>query len=197
MAAKKPTPRALEFLPLTPDRWPHFEKLFGKRGACAGCWCMWWRLKGSAFEKNQGAGNRRAMRKIVLYGEVPGILAFERDEPVGWCSVAPREAFSSLNRSPVLKRLDDKPVWSIVCFFVSKPYRQHGISKRLIEAAVSYAKENGAEIIEAYPVNTDQVKGPKHPNYMGTDTMFADAGFEVVIKRSPRKSIMRHTISEK
>jgi len=97
----------MEFHPLTPERWPDFEKLFGPRGAYGGCWCMWWRTTRSQFEKQGGEGNRRAMKNIVDSGEVPGIIAYADGQPVGWCSVAPRDSYGSLNRSPVLKRLDD------------------------------------------------------------------------------------------
>src|SRR4030042_48278 len=111
-----------DFHPLTPDRWPDFEKLFGPRGAYGGCWCMWWRLARKDFEKNQGEGNRKAMKALVEAGTIPGIIACFGKEPAGWCSVAPREDFPVLERSRVLKRLDDEPVWSIVCFFIHKRF---------------------------------------------------------------------------
>lgn len=109
-----PADSVLEFHPLTRERWSDFEELFGERGAYGGCWCMWWRLTRREFEQQQGEGNRQAMKAIVESVQVPGILAYAAGEPVGWCSVAPREHYGSLNRSPVLKRLDDTPVWSIV-----------------------------------------------------------------------------------
>ena len=80
----------LIFAPLTPERWDDFEDLFGPRGAIGGCWCMWWRMKRSEFERHQGNDNRMAMRAIVLSGEVPGILAYQKEKAIGWCSVAPR-----------------------------------------------------------------------------------------------------------
>ena len=97
---------------------------------------MYWRLTRREFTKSQGEGNRRAMKAIVESGEVPGVLAYLDGEPVGWCSVAPRERFGSLERSPVLKRLDDKPVWSIVCLFVARGQRTKGITSTLISGAV-------------------------------------------------------------
>jgi len=111
----------MQFHPLTPERWDDFEALFGARGAYSGCWCMWWRLKRKEFEAQQGDGNRAAMKAIVESGRVPGILGYDGDRAVAWCSVAPREDFPSLNRSPVLKRLDDEPVWSIVEAYPSVP----------------------------------------------------------------------------
>jgi len=78
--------------PLTAQRWPDLEKLFGPRGACAGCWCMYWRLPAREYRSSSGEGNRKAFRRIVKDGAVPGLLAYERGEPVGWCAVEPREA---------------------------------------------------------------------------------------------------------
>jgi hypothetical protein len=102
---------SLQFHPVTPDRWKDFEKLFGSNGACAGCWCMWWRLSRSEFSRKQYAANKRAIKKIIMAGQKPGILAYADGKPIGWCAMAPREAYSSLERSNVLKRVDDSPVW--------------------------------------------------------------------------------------
>src|ERR1041384_986969 len=100
----------LTFEPLTPERWDDFKTLFGPKGACAGCWCMLWRLKRSDFDRGKGAGNRAAMRKLVKAGAEPGILAYRDGEPIGWCAVAPREDYSALERSRVLKKVDEQPV---------------------------------------------------------------------------------------
>src|SRR5712692_126417 len=142
----------LEFHPVTPERWYDLETLFGKNGAYANCWCMWWRLKRSEFDKQTGQKKKEALKAIVDAGDVPGILAFANGQPIAWCSVAPREDFSALERSTTLKRVDDKPVWSIVCFFVAKPYRRQGLMVKFLRAAIDYAKANGAKIIEGYPV---------------------------------------------
>jgi hypothetical protein len=103
-----------EYHSLTPDRWGDLEELFGARGACGGCWCMLWRLKRSEFEKQKGAQNKAAFKAVVDSGEAPGILAYANGSPIGWCALAPRETYPSLGRSRVLKRIDYKPVWSIV-----------------------------------------------------------------------------------
>ena len=102
---------ALEFHPVTPERWQDLETLFGKNGAYSGCWCTWWRISRSEFGKQVGQGNREALKAIVDSGEVPGLLAYGSDQPLAWCSVAPREAFPSLERSRTLKSIDDEPVW--------------------------------------------------------------------------------------
>ena len=137
---------------LTPDRWSDFEELFGVRGACGGCWCMWWRRKRSEFEKHKGAGNKRAMKKIVDSGEVPGLLAYLDGRPVAWCALAPRESYPVLEGSRVLARVDDRPVWSVVCLFVARPWRRKGVSAKFLRAAARYAFKHGARIVEGYPV---------------------------------------------
>jgi len=181
----------LRFAPLTPERWEDLEELFGKSGAYAGCWCMWWRVTRSRFDREHGSGNRRAFRKIVQSGEVPGILAYASGKPVGWCSVAPRETFSSLNRSPVLKKLDDEPVWSIVCLFVTRAYRGKGITVELIRAAVRYVRERGGRLIEAYPTDPRGKRLQPVSSFMGTPSVFAKAGFRECARPSEAKVIMR------
>jgi GNAT superfamily N-acetyltransferase len=184
----------LIFHPVTQERWPDMEKLFGPRGAIGGCWCMWWRIKRADFEKNQGDGNHQSMRAIIDSGKVPGILAYAGGEPVAWCSVAPREDFPVLDRSPILKRVDDQPVWSIVCFFIAKSYRYQGISNRMIEAAVDYAKQNGARIVEGYPIEPKKDRAPDMYIFTGMISTFQKAGFQEVARRSERRPIMRRYI---
>lgn len=184
----------LLFKPVTIDEWNDLEKLFAQMGPLSGCWCMYWRIRRSDFRKQFGKGNREALRRIIESGEVPGILAYVDGEPIGWCSIAPREAFPVLDRSRTLKRIDNKPVWSIVCFFVSKPFRQKGLSTILTNAAIEYAKKKGAEIIEAYPLIPQNSKNPSVEAYTGVVTMFERIGFEQVACRSRIRPIMRYYI---
>lgn len=184
----------VDIFPLTPKRWSDFEALLGPKGALGGCWCMWWRLTRREFEKQQGTGNRRAMKKIVDSGVVPGLLAYKNGEPVGWCSVAPREQYTSLERSRVLKRLDDKPVWSLVCFYIHK--KQHGqrISEKLIRGAIEYVKSRGAKIVEAYPTVPRGRKLPPVSSFMGLPHIFLKVGFVECKRASTSKMIMRYII---
>lgn len=110
----------LTFRPLTAKRWGDLERLFGERGACGGCWCMWWRLRRSEHVKGKGEPNKRAFRAIVQGGAVPGILAYGGREPVAWCAVEPRESYPVLERARTLRPLDDRPVCSVTCFFVRR-----------------------------------------------------------------------------
>ena len=184
----------VEVHPLTPERWDDFETLFGARGACGGCWCMWWRLARSEFERRKGAGNRRAMRALVRSGRVPGLLAYRGGEPVGWISVAPREEFPSLGRSRILKPVDDRPVWSVVCFFVRRDQRRSGLSLRLLKAAVDHVRRSGGRIVEGYPVEPRKADAPDLFLFHGLRTVFDRAGFREVARRSETRPIMRRGV---
>jgi GNAT superfamily N-acetyltransferase len=185
------------FHPLTPERWNDFEALFGPRGACGGCWCMWWRIKRSDFDHQKGDANRLALQQIVASGEVPGLLAYYRltgGPPVGWCSVAPRDAFPALERSRILKRVDDQPVWSAVCFFIAKTYRRQGLTISLLRAAVEYARQAGAKIVEGYPEDPRKAEIPAPFAFTGLASAFFQAGFVEVLRRSETRPIMRYYI---
>ena len=158
---------------------------------------MWWRLKRSQFQKQQGQGNKKAMKKIVDSGEIPGILAYAGGNPVAWCSVAPRESYQVLERSRILKRVDEKPVWSVVCFFVNKEYRRKGINLKLTKAAIDYVKKQGGKILEAYPVEPKKSQIPDLFAYHGLASTFRKAGFTEVLRRSETRPIMRHIIKKK
>ena len=182
--------RRLSFAPATPDRWGDLEKLFGKRGACGGCWCMFWRLSNAEFRARVGDKNRRAMQCIVERGAVPGIIAYDSGQPVGWCSVAPRQDFVRLETHRTLKRIDDQPVWSVVCLFVAKPYRKQGMSSELLKAAVAFARKQGGRIVEGYPTEPGQKLADPFL-YTGTVVAFRKAGFVEVARPSRTRAIMR------
>jgi GNAT superfamily N-acetyltransferase len=186
----------LEIRPVTAGRWDDLVELFGEGGAYANCWCMWWRVTSAEFDRgirNRGAGNRRAMRSIVADGGVPGLLAYRDGRPVGWVSVAPREEFGRLQRSPTLKAVDDKPVWSIVCFFMDRGERGHGVGTALLEAAVRHAAERGATIVEGYPVDPTDRRISNADAYTGVESMFRRAGFREAARRGSRP-IMRKRV---
>jgi GNAT superfamily N-acetyltransferase len=185
---------SIRFHPVTEDRWPDLEHLFGPRGACAGCWCMWWRLTQSEFDRKKGPGNRRALRQLVRSGTVPGILAYVDAEVAGWCSVGPRADFSRLARSRVLKPVDDQPVWSVVCFFVAKPHRKKGLTVELLKAAARYARQHGARVLEGYPVEPRAGRMPDVFAYTGLPSAYEKAGFVEVARRSETRPIMRRRL---
>jgi GNAT superfamily N-acetyltransferase len=183
----------LEFQPLTPERWPDLAKLFGERGACGGCWCMWWRLERSQWARQKGEGNRRALRKLVSAGDPPGLLAYAGGQAVGWCALGPREVYTRLARARSLKPIDETPVWSVTCFFVAKPYRRQGLSVKLLRAAAAYARKRGARALEGYPVEPGKAL-PDVFAYTGLTAAFLEAGFEVVRRPSATRAIVRRPL---
>jgi GNAT superfamily N-acetyltransferase len=183
----------LEFQPLTPNRLGDLELLFGERGACGGCWCMYWRLTRAQYNIGKGEKNRRAMKAIVQAGETPGILAYADGEPVAWCSVAPRESFSALDRSRILKPVDDRAVWSVACLFVDKKHRRQGLSVKLLKAAIDFVGKRGGRIIEGYPVEPKKDQ-PDAFVWTGLASAFIKAGFKEVERRSESRPIMRYEI---
>lgn len=186
----------LEIHPLTSERWEDLETLFGPSGAYGGCWCMWWRITRREFEANGNHVNRQALREIVESGEVPGVLAYVRGRPVGWCSVAPRKHYGSLNRSPVLKRLDQKEVWSIVCFFIDRRQRGRGLAGRILLKVIDYVRGQGGTLLEAYPSETQGAMLPDVSSFMGVPSLYEAAGFEEVAQPSKSKRIMRIQLTE-
>jgi GNAT superfamily N-acetyltransferase len=184
----------ISYHPLTAERWADLETLFGKRGACGGCWCMWWRLKRSDFDRQKGEVNREALHGLVSDGQVPGILAYVDGAPVGWCAVAPRDTLPALDRSRILKRIDDQPVWSVNCFFVARPYRRRGMTVGLLRAAVAYAAEEGAQIVEGYPVVPRNPSMPDVFAWTGMLSAFQQAGFVEVARRSETRPIVRYAV---
>jgi GNAT superfamily N-acetyltransferase len=185
----------VECHPLTADRWQDLEKLFGPRGATGGCWCMYWRLPRRQFATHKGEGARQAFRHLVESGEIVGLLAYAQGQPVGWCAIAPRESYSVLERSRILKRVDATPVWSVVCFFVSKGFRGKGLTPTLLRAAVGYAVRHGARIVEGYPVDPKTPRIPAAFAWTGLASAFRQAGFVEVLRRSETRPIMRYTVN--
>lgn len=174
--------------------WDDFEKLFGDKGACGGCWCMSWRLKKSEFEKYKGEINKNYMHGLVNMNEILGVLAYVNGKPIGWCAVAPREKYIRLEASRVFKRVDNEPVWSITCLFVSKAYRRKGVSTELIKAAINYCKLNGVGIVEAYPTVPYDKYVPDAFLWTGVPSVFEEAGFTIAANRSKWKHLMRYYI---
>jgi len=181
---------SFEVHPLTPERWSDLRALFGERGACAGCWCMWWRVPPAVFRAQQGSANHQALKGLVDSGVIPGLLGYVDGLPSAWCAVGPREHFPNLERSRTLKRVDARPVWSIVCFFVSPRHRRRGLTPELLRAAAAFAYSRGARIIEGYPLWHDPGT-PSSRSYMGGLGAFLAAGFVEVAQTSKVRRIVR------
>jgi GNAT superfamily N-acetyltransferase len=177
--------------PLTPARWADFVRLFGPRGACAGCWCMWWRRTQAEFIRGKGAAHRRAQRARVHGGTVPGLLAYRAGVPVGWCAVEPRSAYRRLARARTLRPVDDQPVWSVTCFFVAKEARGRGVTVALLRAAVAHARRHGGKIVEGYPVDPGEGRLPAVFAYTGLVAAYRAAGFKEIARPARTRPIMR------
>jgi GNAT superfamily N-acetyltransferase len=190
MAKKR---NSLEIQPLTVENWADLERLFGPRGACAGCWCMWWRLPRPIWNMQRGEKNRHAFRKLVASGVPTGVIGYLENEPVGWCAVAPRKDYVRLEGSRILKPVDDRTVWSVTCFFVAKAYRRAGLTQQLLRAAVAYARKHGGRIVEGYPHDPRPGRMADAFAYTGFVSAFRSAGFEEVARRSDRRPIMRRS----
>ncbi len=183
--------------PLTPERWPDLERLFGPNGAYSGCWCMFLRKSSKEFDtdcRGGGDANRADLARIVAAGEEPGLLAYADDEPVGWVAVAPREAYPRVLRSPIHRPIDEAgPVYSVSCFYVAKEARGSGVADALLEAAVEFAGGRGAALVEAYPVDVSERKAAADV-WRGTRSQFERAGFAVAARRKPARPILRRML---
>jgi predicted GNAT family acetyltransferase len=184
-------------VPLTPDLWPAFEKLFGKQGACAGCWCTYWRLPRKQYDAARGAEAKRIFRQRVKAGPPPGVLAFVGDEAVGWLQIGPRADTPQLNNprrvSAPLNEADahDERVWGATCFFVKSSARGRGVMDALVKGGIEFARENGARVVEACPVDgrTGNVDA-----YVGVMPVFERAKFKEVARRKANRPLMRRTL---
>lgn len=191
----------LDIRPLTPGRLPDLASLFEQGGDPKWCWCAYFRIRGFDFSKGGKERHRAAMEAATHVtadeGRAPGLVAYDGDEAVGWISIGPREDYERLAHSTVLKPIDDKPVWSIVCFVVGREARGRGVARTLLDAGVDYAREHGAKLLEAYPVDVEEGQRLRAGDvFRGTLSMFEKAGFDVVARRptpggAPRPIVRR------
>lgn len=182
--------------PLTPDLWPHFEDLFGKQGACYGCWCTYFRLPPAVRRDNNRESNKDHIKARIEVGPPPGLLAFADGQAIGWMQIGPRADVPEFNNagrgSAPLEPGDagDPAVWVISCFFIRGKARGHGLTHRLVDAGIAFARRSGARVLEACPI--DQSNG-KHPVslFVGSTRVFEKAGFARTVERKPGRPLMR------
>ncbi|HEY8373583.1 MAG TPA: GNAT family N-acetyltransferase [Pseudonocardiaceae bacterium] len=201
MAAPSVSPvgTGLEIVELTERTWPLLERLFGPRGAVAGCWCTWFRQSARDFARNSGTANRELLRGLVRQGAPVGLLALEEGEPVGWVAVAPRAGQVRLERSriaaPADPAQDPARVWAVTCFFIHHRARRRGVARTLLDAAVAHATRHGAQSVEGYPVDTAGQCRDSGELYHGTLNLFLGAGFELVERRGARRAVVRRSVA--
>ncbi|MEJ3652029.1 GNAT family N-acetyltransferase [Actinomycetes bacterium KLBMP 9759] len=186
----------LTLSPLSGETWADFETVMGKNGGASGCWCMHWRLTSAEFMKNKGEGNKAAMHELAQVDEAPGVVAYLDDEPVAWCGFGDRSDYPRMQRSSVMKPVDDAAVVSISCLYVRKGHRGEGLLAALISAVCDHlARTSRAEFVEAYPV--EPVKGRKAgaDNAMtGIASAFLDVGFTEIARPRADRPVMRYKI---
>jgi ribosomal protein S18 acetylase RimI-like enzyme len=186
--------------PLTTERWPDLEALFGMRGCgiARRCWCMYYRRSGPAPPAVTGRSrieaSRAALRSLAGSRQPPGLIAYRGKVPVGWVSLGPREDFARLQRSPVMKAIDSTPVWSIICFVVAPEHRGQGVARELLAAAIAHARRRGARRLEAYPVDRPG-RSSDETMWFGAKSMFDAAGFREVARRRPQRPVMRRSLA--
>ncbi len=186
----------LSVRPLTRERWRDLEALFNAKGCSVarGCWCMYYRRSGSHGPLRAGTTraqtNRAELKALLGSGEPPGLIGYRDKVPVGWVSLGPRGDFAKLRRSPVMKAVDERPVWSIVCFVVPSQYRGQGVARALLDGAIAYARKRGVALLEAYPVDKPG-RSNDDSMWFGAKSMYDAAGFEEVARRKPTRPVVR------
>ncbi len=183
--------------PLTPDNWADVETVFNARGCSVarGCWCMYYRRSGARGPLPPGMthanANRADLKALARNaGLPPGLIGYRGRTPVGWISLGPRKDFAKLQRSPVMKAVDDMPVWSIICFVVPAEHRGQGVARALLDASIAWARKRGVRLLEAYPVDRSD-RASDDAMWFGAKSMFDDAGFHEVARRKPRRPVVR------
>jgi len=189
----------LAIKPLTPSRWPDLEAIFNAKGCSVarGCWCMCYRRSGHRTPPPPGttvaAANRLDLKALVEAGEFTGLIAYRGRTPVGWLSLGPRESYAKLRRSPVMKPVDDQPVWSIICFVVPSEFRGEGVARALLDGAIAFARKRKVKLLEAYPVDK-AARSQDDSMWFGAKSMFDSAGFKEVARRKPARPIVRRSL---
>jgi len=179
--------------PLSRKNWAQFVELFGERGACGNCWCMYFRLKKDEFVAGkQDDGNKNSMKELVWEGAPTGVLGMYEGQAVGWCAFAPREDTPKLANSRVHKPIDDEKVWSITCFFIHKEFRRMGLSVAMLKGITDYARKQKIKIIEAYPTIPTQPALPDSFAWIGLYKSFERAGFKIVDRTSKNRPMVRY-----
>jgi len=189
---------ALDIHPLDAKRWKDLEALFNAPGGSQvrGCWCMCYRRSGRAdkpADMTYAQYNKCALKALVDRGVAPGLIGYRGGKPVAWVSLGPREDFAKLKNSPLMKAVDDKPVWSIICFYTVKEARGQHLAEAMLRGAIDYARSNGARLVEAYPVDK-RGRIADDSMWFGAKDMYDRAGFVEVARRKPTRPMVRKAL---
>jgi GNAT superfamily N-acetyltransferase len=193
--------RVIRIAPANEASWEDLQAIFGPRGGASTCWCQRFKLAPrEAFRKFPAEERMRRLREQTECGHpdsetTSGLVAYLDGEPVGWCAVEPRPAFTGLvrnSRVPWEGRDEDKAddsVWAVTCLLTRAGFRKRGVSHALAAAAVDFARDRGARALEAYPINTKDVITEEL--LVGTVATFAAAGLTEVNRPTLRRVVMR------
>lgn len=186
----------LEVVPLSAGRWSDFEALFGKQGACYGCWCTYFRLAPKQRKAHSSQDNKAFIRARIEAGPPPGLIGYAEGEAVAWMQIGPRADVPQFNNSGRVSApltdapAEDEAVWAISCFFTKSAGRGQGLSHPMVAAGIDYARRNGARLLEACPM--DRAKQAKSVGlFVGSTRVFEKAGFEQVALRKDGRPLMR------
>jgi GNAT superfamily N-acetyltransferase len=187
---------AVSIEPLTPGLWGAFEDLFGKQGACYGCWCTYFRLPPSARRASSGMRNKDIIRARIEAGPPPGLLALEDGKALGWMQIGPRADVPEWNNrgrasAPVADGgAADPAVWAISCFFIRTDARGRGLSHLLVAGGVEHARRSGARLVEACPIRESK-DARSLSLFVGSARVFDKAGFTTMVERKSGRPLMR------
>ena len=149
----------MEIRPASRELWPLIADLFGTTSTLRWCWCQWWRKRNANWTNTTAEDNRADLEALVAREPAPGLVAIEDGRAVGWVGLGPRDDFPRLGASRVIPQLPGDAVWTVNCFVVARGSRRGGVAGALLEAAVAYARDHGAAVIEGYPTRDGRRQG--------------------------------------
>jgi GNAT superfamily N-acetyltransferase len=170
-------------VPATPDRWPDVVTVLGGSGD-KGCWCQSPRGVARRYGEEQPRTRREVLRSQLDDQPPPGMLAYVDGEVAGWCGFGPRPSLPRLERSRTIPKIDDKPVWSILCFNIRVGYRRQGVAGALLDGVIDFARKSGAPGLEAYPIDPGGDRVDSAFGYVGLTPWFERRGFRRVVETS-------------
>ncbi len=182
--------------PATADRFDDAQHALTGGGDGKSCQCQWWTITSTRFNATSADERRTMLRDEIAAGPPPALIAYIDGEAAGWVRVGPRTAQPRLGRTKAYATVSEEPwddpaVWAISCFVVRREHRGRGLSAHLLDAAVQHARDNGARVVEGYPVDPDA--GHAHSAnslYHGVVSTFRDAGFREVGRSRADRAVM-------
>jgi GNAT superfamily N-acetyltransferase len=182
VTAKSTQPAAdISVVPATPDRWADIATILGGNGDKA-CWCQAPRGVARGYGKDAPGSRRETLRAQLEGDPPPGMLAYVDGEVAGWCGFGPRLSLPRLERSRTIPKIDDRDVWSILCFNIRVGYRRRGVAGALLDGVIDLARRSGAPGLEAYPIDPEGQRVDVSFGYVGLTPMFERRGFRRVVE---------------